>query len=127
MGIEMATGPDGIITRSGAFFLSSCYLQPPRRIFVRDASGDAMGGYCLETGRWWRINFTEDIRARLRKRVCQRDDLSMNVFELLGMVAWAMTVHAGERPDYSGQSVLMRGDNISAVDWVSRCRGGQIT
>ena len=69
----------------------------------------------------------EDIRARLRKRVCSRDDLSMNVFELLGMVvtAWALTVHAGARPEYPGQSILMRGDNMSAVHWVSKCRGAR--
>ena len=44
----------------------------------------------------------------------------MNVFELLGMVviAWAMTVHAGARPEYPGQSILIRRDNMSAVHWV---------
>ena len=47
----------------------------------------------------------EDIRARLRKRVCSRDDLSMNVCELLGMVvtAWALTVHAGARQSTRGR------------------------
>ncbi|CAB1109801.1 unnamed protein product [Ectocarpus sp. CCAP 1310/34] len=86
-----------------------------------------MGGYCLETGWWWRIDFSADVRARLRNRVCKRDDLSMNVFELLGMVmtAWALTVHAGDRPEYPGQSVLMRGDNMSAVHWVNKCRGAK--
>ena len=107
--IEMATGSDGFTRLEAPLFAS--FLQPPCRIIISDASGDAMGGYCLETGWWWRIDFPEDIRARLRKRVGQRDDLSMNVFELLGMVvtAWALTVHAGERPEYPGQSVLMRG------------------
>ena len=59
--------------------------------------------------------------------MCSRDDLSMNVFELLGMVmtAWALTVHAGARPEYPGQSVLMRGDNMSAVHWVNKCRGAR--
>ena len=78
------------------------------------------GGFCLESGWWWRIDFTEDIWTRLRKRVCSSDDLSMNVFELLGMVvtAWAMIVHAGARPEYPGQSILMRRDNMSAVHWV---------
>ena len=44
----------------------------------------------------------------------------MNVFELLGMVvtAWALTVYAGARPEYPGQSILMRRDNMSAVHWV---------
>lgn len=70
MVIEMATGADGI-TRLGAP-LFSCYLQPPCRILLSDASGDAMGGYCVETGWWWRIDFSDDVRARLRNRVCQR-------------------------------------------------------
>ena len=96
------------------------FLQPPSRILISDASGNGKGSFCLESGWWWRIDFTEDIRTRLRKRVCSRDDLSMNVFELLGMVvtASAMTVHAGARPEYLGQSMLMRRDNMSAVHWV---------
>ena len=44
----------------------------------------------------------------------------MNVLELLGMVgtAWAMTVHAGARPEDPGQSILMRRDNMTDVYWV---------
>ena len=97
---------------SAAFF-----LRPPSRILISDASGNGKEGFCLESGWWWRIDFMEDIWTRLRKRVCSRDDLSMKVFELLGMVVtvWAMTVHAGARPEYPGQSILMRCDNISAV------------
>ena len=34
------------------------------------------------------------------------------------ITAWALTVHAGARPDYPGQSILMRRDNMSAVHWV---------
>ena len=51
----------------------------------------------------------------------------MNVFEFLGMVitVWAMTVHAGERPACPGQSKLIRGDNMSAVNWVNKCRGAK--
>ena len=122
--VEMATGINGITRLEAPLFC--CFSQPPSRILTSDASGDGMGGFCLESGRWWRIDFTEDIRARLRKRVCSRDDLSMNVFELLGMVvtAWALTVHASARPEYPGQSILMRGD-MSAVHWVNKCRGAR--
>ena len=125
--IEMATGPDGVTRLEAPLFAS--FLQPPCRILIiSDASGDAMGGYCLETGRWWRIDFSEDVRVRLHKRVCKKNDLSMNVFELLGMVVvtvWALTVHADDRPEFPGQSVLMRGDNMSAVHWVNECRGAR--
>ena len=34
------------------------------------------------------------------------------------VTAWVMTVHAGARPEYPGQSILMRRDNMSAVHWV---------
>ena len=48
----------------------------------------------------------------------------MNVFALLGMVvtAWALTVHAGARPEYPGQSILMRRDNMSDVHWVRQAQ-----
>ena len=123
--LDMATGPDGITRLESPLFCR--FLQPPSRILVSDASGDAMGGYCLESGKWWRLDFSEDVRTRLRTKVQARDDLSVNVFELLGMVvtAWALTVHAEVRPEYPGQSVLMRGDNMSAVHWVNRCRGAK--
>jgi len=123
--LDMNTGMDGV-TRLEAP-LHCCFLQPPSRILVSDASGHAMGGYCLESGKWWRIDFTPDEQARLRAHVRHRDDLSINVFELLGMVitAWAFTVHDGERPEFVGQSVLMKGDNFSAVHWVSKCRGSK--
>ena len=44
----------------------------------------------------------------------------MNVFALLGMVvkAWALTLHAGARPECPGQSILMRRNNMSTVHWV---------
>ena len=121
--VEMATGPNGITRLEAPLFC--CFLQPPSRILITDASGDGMAGFCLESDWWWWIDFTKDIRVRLRKRVCSRDDLSMNVFELLGMVvtAWALTVHVGAWPEYPGQSILMRGDNMSAVHWVNKCRG----
>ena len=122
---EMSTGSDGVVRLEAPLLCS--FLQPPSRVRVSNASGDAVGGFCVETGPWWRIDFPPDARSRLRQRVCARDDLSMNVFELLGMVltAWALTVHANARPDYPGQSILMRGDNMSAVHWVNKCRGAR--
>ena len=71
--------------------------------------------------------FTLEERSRLRERVQGRDDLSIHVFELLAIVvtAWALTVHEEERPEYPGQSILMKGDNMSAVHWVNQCRGSK--
>ena len=105
--------------------LYSMYLQPHSRTLWSDASGDAMGGYCLESGQYWRMDFSDDVRQRLRRKAVSRDDLSINVLELLGMVvtAWAFTIDADSKPEYPGQSVLLRGDNRSSIHWCNRCRG----
>lgn len=74
----MSDAPDG-----NAFLetILLCYfLQPPSQTLISDASGDNMGGYYLESGLRWRIDFTYDMRLRLRTRVHRRDDLSMNMF-----------------------------------------------
>ena len=46
--VEMATGPNGITRLEAPLFC--CFLQPPSRILISDASGDGMGGFCLESG-----------------------------------------------------------------------------
>ena len=48
----------------------------------------------------------------MRPKVFGRDDLSINLLELLAMTvtAWAFTVQAATPPDYPGASFLMRGD-----------------
>ena len=40
-------------------------------------------------GVWWRFEFDDDVRARLRATVRGWNDLSINVLELLGMVVTA--------------------------------------
>ena len=73
------------------------------------------------TGGSWRrgIDLTPEERSRIRERVQGRDDLSINIFELIAMVvaAWALTVHEGERPEYPGQYIFMKGDNMSGAHW----------
>ena len=86
-----------------------------------------MGGFCLETGAWWRYDFDPEVRARFRvRKVRHRDELSINLLELLGMMitAWAF-LKAGNRPRHPRDTVLMRGDNSSACCWVNKCRGGK--
>ena len=84
-------------------------------------------GYCLESGFWWCYDIDENVRARVRPKVFGRDDLSISLLELLAMTvtAWAFTVQTATRPDYSGASILMRGDKRSDVHWVNRCRGSR--
>ena len=102
-------------------------MQPHSRTLINDASGDAMGDFCLEAGLWWRVNFDDDTRNCLRAHVQGMDDLSINVLELLAMIvtAWAFTVDAQVAPQYVGESFPLRGDNMSAVHCVNRRRGGR--
>ena len=90
-----------------------------------NASGNAMGGYCSESGAW-RVDFDEDMRNRLHQEVEARDDLSINVLELLGMVvtAWVFIVLGANTPQHAQETILMRGDNMLAVHWAHHCRGG---
>ena len=57
------------------------------------------------------------MRARPRATVRDWDDLSINVFELFGMVvtAWIFVTQSDARRSYARDTVLMRGDNMSAV------------
>ena len=74
---------------------------------------------------WLLFDFDDDVRTRLREQVRCWDDLSINDFELLGMVAtaWIFVTQLNVRLRYALATVLMRGDNMSAVHWVSKCRG----
>jgi len=107
------------------------FPQPPAYMLWSDASGDAMGGWFLEhgadSGIWWRYDFSTEVRSRFREKIHGRDDLSINVLELLGMVvgAWVFIVQAKTKPAYARDSVRMRGDNSSAVGWVNRCKAGK--
>ena len=109
--------------------LYSFCSQSYSRTLRSDASGNAMGGYCLESGAWWRVDFDEDVRNRLREKVEARDDLSIIFLESLGMVvtAWAFIVLGAYTPQHARETILMRGDNMPAVLWVSHCRGGHRT
>ena len=52
-----------------------------------------------------------------------RKQLSINVLELMGtvMTAYVIIVNSKDRPAKEGESVLMRGDSSSAVQWVINC------
>ena len=67
-----------------------------------------------------------DVRARLRATVRDWNDVSHHVLELLGMVVTALVffTQSDTRPSYARHTVLMRGHNMSSVQWVSKCRGG---
>ena len=104
--------------------------RPPQRTIFSDASKQAIGGFCLETGVYWRYDLTKDEQARFcgsSQAVKGMNDISINVLELLGMVisAWVLVVLCEDLPAQAGDCVLLRGDNEAAVQWVRRCRGGK--
>lgn len=104
--------------------------RPPFRTLFSDASKNAVGGYCLEMGWYWRYTLSEEEQSRFcgsSKDLLSQDSISINALELLGMVisAYMLVVVCGERPAGDNDCVLLRGDNEAAIQWVRRCRGGK--
>ena len=121
---------EGLDARQGTLSAPMYRLleRPARRTLFSDAFKTAVGGFCLETGVYWRYELNDRERSRFcgsSGSVGCEDDLSINVLELLGMVvsAWVLVVLCAERPSAKGDCVLLRGDNEAAVRWVRRCRG----
>ena len=123
---------EGLDARGGILSAPMYHLleRPPRRTLFSDASKTAVGGFCLETGVYWRYELDDGERSRFcgsSKSVADENDISINVLELLGMVvsAWVLVSACAERPSVMGDCVLLRGDNEAAIQWVRRCRGGK--
>ena len=80
--------------------------QPYMRTWLSDASFEAVGGLCLETGVYWRYRLTEEERGRTirSRKVEDGNRLSINVLELLRMVmtAYVMIVIKKDRPAREG-------------------------
>ena len=81
----------------------------------------------METGVYWRYQLTEEVKKRtVRSKRGKGDRISINILELTAMMvtAYMMVVMRGDRPEEKGATVLVRGDNSSAVQWVINCKGG---
>ena len=107
--------------------LHTFFLQHRSHTLVSDESGTAVGGYCLETGAWWRFDLDRNAKSRLSEHVNGHKDLSNNVLKPLGMVITevAFVVGTGSKPRFGGENVLMLGDNMAALHWISKRRGGK--
>lgn len=93
----LAVDVEGVLSSpAGNLHTSLCSfcVQLQSRALWSNASGDAMGVFCLESGAWWRVDLDENVRNRLHNSVCSGDDLSINALELAGtvMTAWAFIV-----------------------------------
>lgn len=65
-------------------------LWPMTRSWFSDASGSAVGHFCMETGQWWRYGLTGEQRQHVRRHeIHSENDISVNVLKLLGMVTSA--------------------------------------
>lgn len=105
-------------------------LRPPVMAVFADASKTAFGAYCVQTGCYFRRDLTCDERSRFvgaSKSVSECADVSINVLELLGMVAaaWVLIVQQRHVPVSAGDCIQLRGDNEASVAWIERCRGGR--
>ena len=56
-----------------------------------------------------------------------RERITINLLELCGIVmtAYVTQVILQDRPKMPGDTVLLRGDNVSAVSWINRCGGSR--
>ena len=116
----------------GGHFSSPMYniIRPPKLPMFTDASKSAFGGYCLQTGHFFRHELSAEEKSRFcgsSKHFTGYNDNSINVLELLGMLvgAWMLVVTERRRPVTAGDCVLLRGDNKPSVAWIRRCRGGK--
>ena len=121
----------GIDARGGVLSAPMYHLleRPAQRTLFSDASKTAVGGYCLETGVYWRYDLTAQEQSRFcgsSKSVRGVDDLSVNVLERLGMVvsAFVLVFSCADRPSATGGCALLRRHNEAAVHWLRRCRRG---
>ena len=55
-------------------------------------------------------------------------EITIHLLELCGMIITAFVVQIllADRPTSEGESVMMRGDNVSALSWVTSVEAGVI-
>ena len=104
-------------------------MRAPARRYYSDASFTAIGGFCPELKVYWRYSLAEALTLELKKQSVtkQADSITIDLLELIGMMmsAFVMQVTKNDRPEYAGDTVLLRGDNVSAVSWLNRCGGAR--
>ena len=76
---------------------------------------------------YWRYSLAEALTLELKKQSVRKQagSITINLLELIGMMmsAFVMQITGNDRPEYAGDTVLLRGDNVSAVSWLNRCGG----
>ena len=74
------------------------------------------------------MRFDENVRARVRPKVFGRDDLPINLLELLAMTvtAWAFTVQAATPPDHPAEQIFGAGIGLITNVVVSSTSADQL-
>ena len=122
----------GLASRGGSLCspMYNIVHRPPTMAVFSDASKTAFGGYCAQTGVYYRRSLTPEEQSRFvgsSKMVSGVNDISINVLELLGMVVGAQVLITQQQlvPQEMGDCIQLRGDNEPSVAWIQRCRGGK--
>ena len=102
-------------------------MRAPARRYYSDVSFTAIGGVCPELKVYWRYSLAEALTRELKKQSAtkQAGSITINLLELLiGMMmsAFMMQMTGNDRPEYAGDTVLLRGDNVSAA-WMNNVAG----
>ena len=101
-------------------------LRRSVRHYFSDASFDAIGGYCPELQFFWRYIIDQQLSSDMERSMsCE---ITIHLLELCGMIITAFVVQIllADRPTSEGESVMMRGDNVSALSWVTSVEAGVI-
>ena len=74
---------------------------------------------------YWRYLLAEELTLELKKLTATKKagSITINLLDLTGMMmsALVMQIMESDRPEYAGDTVLLRRDNVSAVSWLNRC------
>ena len=113
---------DQQLVRKGESLCAPIYdhiMRAPTRRYYFDASFTAIGGFCPELKVYWRYSLAEALTLELKKQSVrqQAGSITINLLKLIGMMmsAFVMQITENDRPEYAGDTVLLRGDNVSAV------------
>ena len=123
---------DQQLVRKGGSLCAQLYdhiLRATTRSYYSDASFTAVGGFCPELKVYWRYSLAEALTLELKKQSATKKagPITTNLLELAGMMisAFVMQMIENGRPKYARATVLLRGDNVSAVSWLNRCGGAR--
>ena len=104
-------------------------MRAPTRRYYSDSSFTDIGGFRPELKVYWRYSLAESLTLELKKQSAtkQAGPITINLLESIGMMMSALVTQMTEndRPEYAGDTVLLRGGNVSAVSWLNRCGGAR--